>query len=82
MKISELIEYLQKSYDPNDIIAYDLWSVDDVLHANDSDQVTVTKEQAEEVLGRMERHKDCTIGLNWDFLSYYLNQVMEESQHP
>lgn len=75
MKISQLIEHLQQGYDPDAVVAYDLWTVDDVMHeAND-----VTVEQAEEVLGRMQRHKDCTIGMNWDVLDYHRSEVLREA---
>jgi len=80
MRVSQLIEHLQQSYKPDDFVAYDLWSVDDVMHENDSDHVKVTKEQAEEVLGRMQRYKDCTIGMNWDVLNYHLSDVMLEAE--
>ena len=81
MTVKELIKHL-KTYNPDEVIAYDLWSVDDVMHENDSDHVEVTKEQAEEVLGRMQRYKDCTIGMNWDVLNYHLDEVLHEStQH-
>jgi len=80
MNIKELIEHLE-SYDPEDIIAYDLWSVDDVIEdANHYEGCGVlTREQAEEVLRRMNRYKDCNVGLNWDVMNYHLDNVMSEA---
>jgi len=80
MNIKELIEHLS-GYDPEDIIAYDLWSVDDVIGDGNhyQDYGVITREQAEEVLHRMERRKDCNIGLNWDVLNYHLDNVMSEA---
>ena len=79
MKIKDLIKHLQ-SYDENEIIAYDLWMVDDVIHEGNhhADYPEVTREQAEEVLQRMEQRKDASVGLNWDVLNCYLDQVMSD----
>jgi hypothetical protein len=76
MTIAQLIKHLEH-YNPNEIIAYDLWMVDDVMGSS-NDHGAITRSQAEEVLHRMEHRKDASIGLNWDVLNYYLDQVMEE----
>ena len=79
MTIRELIEHL-KTYNPDDVIAYDLWSVEDVIEEGNHhrDYATPTREQAEEVLFRMEHHKDCNVGLNWDYMNYHLDNVMSD----
>lgn len=79
MTIRELIKHLE-TYNPDDVIAYDLWSVDDVIAEGNhhGDYAEVTQEQAEEVLLRMEHHKDCNVGLNWDVMNYHLDNVMSD----
>jgi hypothetical protein len=81
MTIEELIKHLQQ-YDPTAVVAYSLWQVGDVISAGEdlSEAVTVTQEQAEEVIGRMDHYKDCSIGLNWDVLNYHLDEVLSESE--
>lgn len=80
MKISKLIEHLQQSYKPDDVVAYALWSVDDVKFSrDDNDDPEVTTAQAEEVLERMVRYHDCTIGMNWDVLDYHRDEVVRET---
>lgn len=76
MTIRELKEHLE-SYDPDDVIAYDLWSIEDVEGFHHGD---VTREQAEEVIRLMNHRKDCNIGLNWDVLNYHLDNVMAEAE--
>ena len=76
MTIRELKEHLE-SYDPDDVIAYDLWSIEDVEGFNHGD---VTREQAEEVIRLMNHRIDCNIGLNWDVLNYHLDNVMAEAE--
>jgi hypothetical protein len=79
MTIAKLIKHLSQ-YPPEEVIAYDLWMVDDVKLFNDASDPEVTQEQAEEVIRRMEHRKDASIGMNWDVLHHYLDQVMEESK--
>lgn len=78
MKIKELIKHLEK-YNPEDVIAYDLWTADDV-DCSSNGYGAITQEQSEEVINRMEKHKDASIGLNWDVLNYHLDQVMKAAQ--
>lgn len=81
MTVKKLIKHLE-TYNPEDVIAYDLWQVDDVRHEGNhhAEYPEVTQEQAEEVLRRMSQHKDCTVGLNWEVLNHHLDQVMELTQ--
>ena len=79
MKISKLIERLQQYYKPDDVVAYALWSVDDVKYSRGDGDPEVSTAQAEEVLGRMMRYHDCTIGMNWDVVDYHLSEVMREA---
>jgi hypothetical protein len=81
MTAQELIKHLQ-SYDPNAVIAYDLWQTEDVIHAGRDrfEPVEVTQEQAEEVIRLMDHNKDCNIGLNWDVMNYHLDEVLSDSK--
>jgi len=79
MTVKELIKHLE-GYNPDDIIAYDLWSVDDVIQEGNqyAAHPYVTQEQAEEVLLRMDNNKDCNVGLNWDYMNYHLDNVLSD----
>jgi len=76
MTIAELITHLQ-GYNPESVIAYDLWQVDDVIGYAEQTGLTITKGQAEQVLDRMDDEKDANIGMSWDVLDYHLQRVME-----
>lgn len=80
MTIKKLIEHLE-TYNPNDVIAYDLWVVEDVIYAakDRSEPIEVTQEQAEEVIRLMNHRKDCNVGLNWDVMNYHLDVIIEEN---
>jgi hypothetical protein len=75
MTVKELIKHLE-GYNPDDVIAYDLWSIEDVAGFHHGE---LTREQAEEVLRLMDHNKDCNIGLNWDVMDYYVDRVISEA---
>ena len=81
MTAQELIKHLQ-SYDPDAVVAYDLWQTEDVIYAarDRFEPVEVTQEQAEEVIRLMDHNKDCNVGLNWDVMNYYLETVLSDSK--
>jgi hypothetical protein len=65
MTITKLIEFLQERavYNPDQVIAWDLWQAEDVLSLYEA-----TDEEAEEVIAEMNRRKDATMGLTWSVL--------------
>ena len=77
-EVKELIDHLSKSYMPTDIIAYDIWSVDDVMavHKESGSKKKLSKEQAEEALEYVDRHKDATYGISWETLRCALDEVL------
>ena len=76
MLVKELIKHLE-GYDPEAVIAYDIWQVEDVLQQANDEGLVITKEQAEEVLEKMEHYKDANLGLTWDTISSYLGELKE-----
>lgn len=86
MKVSELIEQLQKR-NPNEIIASVIWSIGDVEQANasmaeDSENLTqaelITEAECIEVLSRAEYYNDDERGISWDTLQCYIDAVKKE----
>ena len=61
----ELIEHLQKSYKPKDVLAVAIWQVDDVLGRAKEREIEITREQAEKIVSRIDRRKDATLGITW-----------------
>ena len=64
--VKETIEHLQQYYKSEDVIAYDLWQVDDVKAKAHEMRKRVTKKQAQEMLEEIHHHADATIGITWD----------------
>jgi hypothetical protein len=63
--VKELIKFLQERYDPDDVVAYDLWSSEDVLDKAREMKIYMTKEQVDEALESIDRNKDAEIGITW-----------------
>lgn len=55
-----------------------IWHIDDVKEVAPD----ITDEQAREVLGLAYRYHDAEVGINWDTLRYYANEVMRFAKEP
>ena len=73
----EMIEWLQK-YDENEEIAVAIWSEVDVLERAKEREMTITKEQAKTIIDRIHRKQDATLGISWDTIDCYLDDLKTE----
>ena len=72
-KLKERIEQLEKKlahYEDNCTI---VWMPEDVLTLDD----TLTEEQVSEVLYMMEQKHDASLGITWDTISFWIDEVKE-----
>jgi len=56
------------------------WSTVDVLAKAEEMDVSLTEEQADEVLDMVERKHDASIGINWDVIEYWINEIKHEEE--
>lgn len=52
------------------------WSIEDIL-GQEQDE-TLTRKEASEVLNRLAYGHDCCIGINWDVIDIYIQEVINE----
>ncbi len=76
MTVEELIRHLRNNYQHDDVIAYSLWSVDDILDRARSIRIPISIGQAKEVLMSVNRHKDAAIGISWDTIDAEIDPVV------
>lgn len=77
--IKELIDWLRDD-DPYETIAYSIWRVEDVFEkAEEMGIVSLSEEEAIEILNRIHLTMDASIGINWDVLDYYITEVWHEN---
>lgn len=55
-----------------------VWLLDDVFHQAREDGVELTVRQAKEVLQMLDREHDATVGVNWDTISYWIQEVTSD----
>lgn len=61
--------------------AVDEWSIDDVIdRAWESREppLRVTKKQARKVINLIDRKTDANVGINWDMLDYWTDDVLQD----
>jgi len=76
MIISEVIKRLQ-GFNQETACAYDLWLPEDVRQqAEHEERYDLTDEQCAEVLKFVQHHNDATLGINWDTLSFAIDEVL------
>jgi hypothetical protein len=51
------------------------WSTDDVLMKAEELDIELTEEQADIILGNIERYHDANVGINWDVIAYHIESI-------
>jgi len=74
----EHIEWLKQHYKDDEVLAVAIWQVDDVLVQAEERGIKVSKEQAEDILERIDRMQDATLGITWDTIDCYLDELEDK----
>ena len=75
-KVKDLIEHLMKQYDQEEHIAAPIWSSPDVKGRAKELDITVSDEEVNEILDRMD---DAELGISWDTIDDYLDSYGKET---
>jgi hypothetical protein len=60
---------------PEDVVAVAIWQVDDVLGQAKEKRIKITRKQAEEIIERIDRRQDASLGISWDTIDAYLDDL-------
>ena len=72
--VKEAIKHL-KNYDTlEEHIAVAIWSEEDVLERAKERKIKITKKQAQNIIDRIDRKQDCSIGITWDTIDCYTDE--------
>lgn len=74
MTIKEAIKHL-KGYDPKSHCAMHLWLTDDVFDKAKEMGVDMDQDKADEIIDDVHNHIDCTLGITWDTIECYIDNV-------
>lgn len=76
--VKELIEHLKRMYADDCVVAVAIWQTDDVMTQAKERGIEITEEQAEEIIHRIDRKQDATLGISWDTIDCYLDELENE----
>lgn len=76
--IAEAEGAVKRAFDPNWVSEW--WHIDDVACQAESMGETLTEEECQEVLRRMMRKHDCNIGINWEVIEWWIEQIVSERE--
>lgn len=63
----------------NEHVAIAIWCEDDVLGRAKEKGIKCSREQARDILDKMDNKQDCSIGITWDTIDCYLWDLKEAS---
>ncbi len=93
--VKDLKNHLDTYFKDDDVIAYQIWQVDDVLSLEEDyeegewnwggggeEEIAkkITKEIAEEVLEAVHDHQDAELGISWESLKCALDDILERNK--
>jgi hypothetical protein len=67
-------EDIKRLTDPNWLASW--WHISDVQSLNDE----LTEDECRSVLSMVDRKHDANIGINWDFIEYWIDEIIDERE--
>lgn len=71
--VDEAIKRLEQAEPERVAIA--IWSEADVLGRAEELEIVITKEQARDIIDRVDHKQDCSLGITWDTIDCYLDEL-------
>ena len=72
----EHIKSLKEDFINGDAIAM-IWTTEDVLGCEDG-TAKISEKEAQEVLGILDRKHDASLGISWDTISCYIDEIIHD----
>jgi hypothetical protein len=69
---------VKRAFSPDWIAEW--WHIDDVAMQAESMGETLTEDECRDVLAMIMHKHDCNIGINWEVIGYWINQVISERE--
>ena len=76
--VAEAEMAVKRAFDPDWVSEW--WHIDDVAMQAESMGEMLTEDECRDVLARVMRRHDCNIGINWDVIECWIEQVIEERE--
>ncbi|MBE2222788.1 MAG: DUF1380 family protein [Anaerolineae bacterium] len=73
-----LISHLLANYKLNDVIAWHIWTRDDVLAQLNHMDAELTSDQINLILTRMNQNHQCDVGHTWQTMQAEIERILQE----
>ena len=73
--VAEAEMAVKRAFDPDWVSEW--WHIDDVAMQAESQGETLTEEECRDVLAMVMRKHDCNIGINWDVIDYWIDEIVK-----
>ena len=77
MKVKDLIKHLKKYNEPDDEIAYQIWTTEDVDTVAEELEVALTDEEKIMVIQNLNNNSDANSGMSWTDLEFEIDRIIE-----
>jgi hypothetical protein len=74
--VSEAEEAVKRAFNPDWIAEW--WHIDDVANQAEDQGEKLTEDECRHVLAMVMRKHDCNIGINWEVIDYWINQIVKD----
>lgn len=54
-----------------------IWHLEDIMGRAKEREIELTKDQGLKILSIMDKRHDCSIGMNWDVIDYYIDDEVD-----
>jgi hypothetical protein len=76
--VTEAQMAVQRAFSPDWFAEW--WHIDDVANQAEEMGETLTEDECRDVLAMVMRKHDCNIGINWDFIDYWIEDVIKDRE--
>lgn len=76
--VAEAVGAVKRAFDPDWFAEW--WHKDDVISQAESNGIDITDDEARDVMAMVIRKHDCNIGINWDVIDYWIDEIVAERE--
>lgn len=76
--VAEAQGAVKRAFDPDWMAEW--WHIDDVIEQAETHGEQLTEQEARDVLAMVNRKHDCNIGINWDVIDYWIDEIVSERE--
>lgn len=76
--VAEIEGAVKRAFDPDWMASW--WHTDDVIYQAKDNGEELTEQEARDVLAMVNRKHDCNIGINWNVIDYWIDEIVKERE--